>query len=238
MSNHQILNPADHLHLRVRTEAGALLGDGVMACLAIPAEFKRLACEFPILFRLDAESGAFSAHALFGLAPGENLFLQGDRWDASCKPLSTAIQPFLVGRGQDDDAPGQVHVDMDHPRVAGAEHGMRVFDDEGKPTPYLEKIADMLGALDAGYRASGEFYTLLRRYELLEPFSMDVTLDDGSSNRLVGYHLIDEAKLAALEPAMLNELHALGHLEAVYMAIASLGNLTKLVRRKNARGHG
>ena len=50
--------------------------------------------------------------------------------------------------------------------------------------------------------------------------------------------MIDEAKLAALEPAVLAELHAAGHLEPIYMALASLGNLSKLVRRKNLRSNG
>jgi hypothetical protein len=96
----------------------------------------------------------------------------------------------------------------------------------------------MLGALDEGYRASGEFYAALDRYDLLEPFSMDVTLDNGASHRLVGYHLVNEDKLRALEPGVLAELHRDGHLEPIFMALASLGNLAKLVRRKNRRVNG
>ena len=67
---------------------------------------------------------------------------------------------------------------------------------------------------------------------------MDVTLDSGAMHRLVGYNIVNEDKLAALEPGILAELHAAGHLAALYMAIASLGNLGKLVRRKNRRSHG
>ena len=53
MSTHQILNPADHGSLRIRTGAGEALGDSVMTALIVPAEFRRLACEYPILFRHD-----------------------------------------------------------------------------------------------------------------------------------------------------------------------------------------
>ncbi|PKB14507.1 SapC protein [Novosphingobium kunmingense] len=238
MTQHQILNPADHRDLRIRTEAGAELGDGEMAALAVPAEFRRLACEYPILFRHDAQAGTFSALALLGFEPGENLYLDGGKWDAAHRPLAMAIRPFLVGRPHEAAGASQVHIDMGHARIARDGEGVRVFDNNGAPTPYLDDIIGQLGALDEGFRASGAFFAALDRYDLLEPFSMDVTLDNGAEHRLVGYHLINEERLAALEPALLAELRDAGFLEAIYMAIASLGNLGKLVRRKNRRING
>lgn len=238
MTSHQILNAADHRDLRIKTGAGPEFGDGVMASLAVPAEFRRLALDYPILFRFDSERQAFAALALFGFEPGENLFLADGRWDAACRPLAMAVQPFLVGRSRDAQAASQVHVDMDHPRIATDGEGVRVFDEGGQPSPLLEQAAAMLGTLDEGYRASGDFLAALDRNELLEPFSMDVTLDNGAMHRLVGYHLVNEEKVRALEPAIVAELHAAGHLEPIYMAMASVGNLGKLVRRKNRRMNG
>lgn len=234
MANHQILNFDQHAGLRVLTGAGAALGDAVMACLVVPAEFRRLATDYPILFRRDDDSGAFSALALFGFEPGENLYLEGDNWQALNKPLAMAVQPFLVGRSRDGDGPGQVHIDMDHPRISHSGEGVKLFEPGGQPTPLVEQVADMLGALDEGYRQSGAYFSALARYDLIEPFSLDVTLDNGAQHRLVGYHLINEDRLAALEPAALAELHAEGHLLPTYMALASLGNLARLVRAKNA----
>lgn len=238
MSNHQILNPADHAQLRIRTEAGAEWGDAVNACLAVPAEFRRLACEFPILFRFDGARNSFSALALMGFEPGENLYLAGDRWDAVCRPLAMAVQPFLIGRSREADGPAQVHIDMEHPRVARDGNGTAVFDDAGQPSPLLQQAIEMLGALHDGYRASDDFFAACKRYDLLEPFSMDVTLNSGAMHRMVGYHLVNEEKLQSLEPAILAELSAEGHLLPLYMAIASLGNLGKLIERKNRRGDG
>ncbi len=238
MSNHQILNPADHGSLRVRTEAGAELGDAVMASLVVPQEFRRLACEYPILFRHDPAGKSFSALALLGFEEGENLFLEGDQWRATLRPLSIAIRPFLVGRPREDGAPGQVHIDLDHPRASTTGEGTLVFDETGRPTPFLEEVAAMLGALDEGYRASGAFFAALDRYDLIEPFAMDVAMPDGGQHRLVGYHLINEDKLAALEPGALAELHRDGHLLPAYAALISLGNLAKLARRKAERARG
>lgn len=232
MANHAILTGEAHRDLRIRTDRGEALGDAVMSCLTVPDEFRRVQDAFPILFRLDHERDEFLALAMFGFEAGENLFLVDGRWDAPYVPLSHAIQPFLIGGAGEAK---QVHVDLDSPRIAHDAEGVRLFDEDARPTPYLEEIANSLGALDESYRASFDFFATLRRYELLEPFTLEITLDDGSINRLVGFHIIDEEKLRALDAAALGALHAAGHLMPIFMAIASLSKINALVARKNAR---
>ena len=235
MTRHAVLDNKTHRDLRVRTDAGAELGDDIMATLTVPSEFRRVQAHFPILFRRETGREDFSALAMFGFQNGENLFLVGDRWDARYRPLSVAIQPFLIGHPTNGDGPGQVHIDMDHPRIATSGDGIRLFDAEGAMTPYLADIVERLGDLDEGYRESGAFYDALLAYDLLEPFSLEVTLDDGSIHSLVGFHIIDEAKLRALDAEALGSLHAAGHLMPMFMAIASLSQLSVLVERKNRR---
>ena len=232
MSDHVILTADDHRDLRIRTERAPEPGDAVMTCITVPSEFRRVQTHYPILFQLDQTRDSFTALAMFGFEPGENLFLSEAGWDARYRPLAIDSQPFLVGRGAGDVR--QVHIDMASPRI-GAGEGVRVFDDTGRPTPYLERIADQLRALDTDYVASADFFAALRRYELLEPLTMDVTLDDGSKNRLVGYHVIDEDRLVALDDAAVADLHGAGHLMPIFMALASLGNIGDLVARKNRR---
>ena len=232
MSDHVILTADDHRDLRIRTERAPEPGDAVMTCITVPSEFRRVQTHYPILFQLDQTRDTFTALAMFGFEPGENLFLTDAGWDARYRPLAIDSQPFLVGRGDGDVR--QVHIDMASPRI-GAGEGVRVFDDTGRPTPYLERIADQLRALDTDYVASADFFAALRRYELLEPLTMDVTLDDGSKNRLVGYHVIDEDRLVALDGVAVADLHASGHMMPIFMALASLGNIGDLVARKNRR---
>jgi hypothetical protein len=235
MSNHQILNNTDHLTLRIHAEASVDLGDDVMACLAVPSEFRQIQGEFPIVFRRDIENGSFAAMALFGFENGENLFLENGKWTARYRPLALAIQPFLVGRPADESGDAQVHLDMDHKRISKDGEGTRVFDDDGRPTPYLESIAGRLGLLHEGYQNSGEFIAALARHELLEPFTLEVPLRDGSKHSLVGFHTIDEEKLRALDGDALAELQADGHLLPIFMTVASLAQFSNLVERKNDR---
>ncbi len=239
MSQHQLLDSLNHRDLRVRTDSAAELGDGVMACLLMPAEFRQAQAHFPILFRRDQASGAFSALALFGFDNGENLFLEGGHWDAGYKPLAQAVQPFLIGRSADGQPGGQVHVDLDSPRIlrGGPENmdGEALFDAAGKPSPYLDLIAQRLGDLDAAYRASADFFAALVRHDLLEPFTIDVPLIDGSNNSLVGFHIVNEDRLQALDADALADLHGAGHLMPLFMAVASVAQFSELVARKNRR---
>ncbi|MEN9855299.1 MAG: hypothetical protein RLZZ157_425 [Pseudomonadota bacterium] len=210
MSSHQILDPAHHADLRIHNGAGAHLGDNVMGCLTTPL-------------------------ALFGFETGENLFLQNTLWDARYRPMAHHIQPFLIGRSTLESEIAQVHVDMESPRISMSGEGMRVFDANGQPTPYLEDIATQLAELDQGYRQTPEFCATLEQFELLEPFTLNVALKDGSQNALVGYHIIAEERLSTLNGAELGSLQARGYLLPIFMAVASLSNFSDLVARKNAR---
>lgn len=235
MSTHQILNAADHGSLRVHTEAGAAYGDNVMAALAMPAEFREVQAHFPIVFRRDAETGKLAALALFGFEAGENLFLEGSTWAARYRPMALAVQPFLIGRPPAEDAAPQVHVDMAHPRISAAGEGMRVFDEAGMPTPYVEAIATKLGDLDYAWQENAAFFAALETYELIEAFSLEVTLDDGTVQSLVGFQTIHEDRLAGLDGEALHALMAAGHLARIYMVLASLTQFGGLVARKNKR---
>lgn len=238
MTSHAALDKNVHRDLRVRSDAGADLGDAVMATLTVPSEFRNVQGHFPILFRRETGQAHFFAVALFGFENGENLFLDGDRWDSGYRPLSLAIQPFLVGRPADGTGAGQVHIDLGHPRIATGDAGVRLFDADGMATPFLEATAERLGALDEGHRDSADFFDALHDHDLLEPFTLEVTLDDGSTNSLVGFHIVDEARLRALNAAALDALHSKGHLMPIFMALASLSQIKRLVDRKNRRVAG
>lgn len=235
MANHQTLTRETHRDLRVHTEPHGQRGDGVMATLIIPEEFRRVQGEFPIVFRRNQEQESFTPLALFGFESGENLFLEGERWTARYRPLSLAIQPFLIGAPVEEGSEGQVHIDMDHPRISTTGEGMRVFDEDGGTTPYLEQIAGQLGELHAGHQGSAGFVAALERYELLEAFTLEVPLSDGSKQSLVGFHIINEDRLQQLDSDALGDLHGSGYLLPIFMAVASLSHFPTLVERKDAR---
>ncbi|AVR94538.1 SapC family protein [Pseudoduganella armeniaca] len=231
MPNPVLLNNVQHKDLHIATERSAALGDNVMFATTFPAEFRTLQAYYPIVFRKTDDGTSFEPVALFGFQQGENLFLGEGGWDAPEVPLMIERQPFLIGR-QGEEL--MVHVDLDHPRAGRT--GEAVFLPHGGVTEYLERINSVLLTIHQGMQSLPGFVEALLRHELLEGFTFDIELDDGSQNRLAGFYTIHEERLAALDGAALARLHQAGYLQAVYMAIASLSQFRALIGRKN-RAH-
>ena len=230
MSNNVLLNNVDHRDLRVQAGHGVALGDDVMYAPTFPDEFRSVQAHYPIVFQRNA-AGGFHPLALFGFQEGSNLFLQGDRWDATYIPLSVQRQPFLIGISGEERL---IHVDLDHPRVRSG-MGEALFRDYGGTTEFLERSRSVLLALHDGIVATPAFIDALLRHQLLESFVLDIKLDDGSDNRLAGFHTIDEARLQALDGPALERLAHDGHLLPAYMVLASLSRFRDLIERMNQR---
>ncbi|HZX27783.1 MAG TPA: SapC family protein [Telluria sp.] len=230
MTRHALLNNVDHKDLRIVTRPGARYGDDQMSALTFPAEFRAVQAHYPIVFSKAQDGTGFYPLALFGVQEGENLFLDGDTWDGYI-PLAVRRQPFLIGRNGDEL---MLHVDLDSPRV-GTTEGEAVFLPHGGSTEYLEGVNEVLSALHRGLEATPAFVEALLRHELLESFVLDIELDDGSQNRLAGLYTIHEERLNALDGAALEQLHRAGHLEAIYMVLASMTRFRALIDRKNRR---
>ncbi len=232
MSRHSPLSKDSHKTLRINRARKAELGDAEMCCLVTPAEFRDVQAHYPIVFQRAASGDGMNAVALFGFTRGENLFLTRSGWDARYVPLAMDTRPFLVGLDRDGGQGAHVHIDLDHPRIE-ADQGERVFDDAGQPTPFLQAMTAKLGQLHEGYQAGRGFLEALEHHDLLEPFALEITLDDGSHNQLVGFQTINETRLQGLDAAATAELHQAGYLMPIFMAVASLSNFADLVRRKN-----
>jgi hypothetical protein len=231
MPNTVLLNNVDHKDLRVITGRGAEYGDNVSFALTFPSEFRALQSNYPIVFRKTGDGTSFEAIAVLGFVDGENLFLERGRWDATYIPLTIDRLPFLIGRNGDEL---MVHVDLDHPRVSRSA-GEPVFLQYGGNTDFLEGVTRKLMDIHEGLQSAPAFMSALVSLELLEPFVLDIELDDGSQNRLAGFYTVNEERLAALDGATLERLNRAGYLQAIYMVVASLNNFRDLIDRKNRR---
>ena len=125
-----------------------------------------------------------------------------------------------------------ISIDLDHPRVS-TEQGERLFEPLGGTSPYLERMANLLEHLHAGYEHTKDYVAALQRLELLESITLEIELEDGSTNQLFGFQSLNEDRLAGLSAEQLQGLQQNGFLLPTFMAIASTPNMGKLVRRKN-----
>jgi hypothetical protein len=237
MTNSVLLNNIDHQDLKVITERSPTYGDNLWYAQTFPMEFKSIQAYYPILFNKDPNTGKFFPLALFGFENDENLFLSDNKWTADYIPATVARQPFLIGiqtlnEEGIEKKQRMLQIDLDNPRVNQTQ-GESLFLAHGGSTPYLDKVADLLEAIHHGINDSNDFIDALIEHQLLESVTLDITLNDHSKHQMLGFYTINEDKLNELSSDILMSLHKKGHLQAIYMTIASQANVRKLISKKN-----
>jgi hypothetical protein len=239
MTKHVMLNNIQHKNLRVITRHGPQFGDNVGTLLTFPTEYADVQREYPIFFRKDPNTGEYTSVVLLGFAQDENLYLDGERWDASYVPGVIARGPFLIGF-QEREEGGElrrepvIHVDLDNPRVSETE-GERVFAEQGGNSHYLDRVAKILNGINHGLGVSKAMFAAFTALELIEPLKVEIKLDAEEQFDVLGLHTISEQKLRNLGAEPLYNLHRAGFLQGAFLVLASLNNLGRLIERKQRR---
>ena len=245
MSNYKILSKEAHKDLRVNTVRSAEFGDNIMYTMTFPMEFRDIQSCYPIFFCKDSESGQLYPAALLGFEQDENLFLSDSGWDASYIPMMVRRHPFLIGfqadpNGAEGATKPVVSIDADSPRLIEAngedsQEGEVLFKQDGTPSDFLQTSISALESIHRGLEHNKGFIAALLEHELLESFSLKITLNDGSNNELKGFYTIAEQKLQSLDGYTLAKFNAQGYLQSIYMAIASFARLRPMIDKKNAQ---
>lgn len=228
MTKIAILNTQVHRTLRVRAEPAARYGDGQRFVPVVISEFPLLAVHYPILLSKDAETGAFYCGVMLGFDAGENLFLTEGVAPGFYRPLNLQRGPFFTYGSE-------LAIDLDSPRIDAGGEGEALFDDAGAPTAYLQSIMALMRELHPGLERTKVFTKTLLDLKLLEPVTIDVGFDDGTSRQVVGLYSISQEALRALPDAAVLDLFRRGYLHLIYLVIASLKQVPALAQRKNRR---
>ncbi|WP_299593709.1 SapC family protein [uncultured Microbulbifer sp.] len=240
-SNVVALNNESHRNLTVVTKRGAEYGEATHLVPVVANELRNLVLEYPVCITKDPNNGQFSLCALLGFEPGENLYLQGENWDAQYIPMHMRRQPFMVGYRNPQAGPGEdkgalITLDLSSSRVRqeGGE-GERLFDDEGNNTQFMQQVNDLLGQLMAGMESTTAFLKTLADNDLIEPAHINVQFASGEQKRYEGLYTVNEEKLQKLDADKLMHMHQHGYLHAAYWLGASMGQVRQLIQRKNQR---
>lgn len=235
MANFVMLNQQQHADLKVIDERSAAYGDNVMYAMTFPFEFRNIQGSYPIFFQKNAETGAFFPIALFGFEEGENLFLDDSGWQAAYIPLMIRRQPFVIGFQKDETVEEKkkavITIDLDSPRVS-TEKGRALFE-HGGMSEFLNQMAANLEMINAAHEHKDKFIQAITELELIELFTLDIPLKDGSKNQLLGLYTINEDKVQDLTGEQMQQLNGQGFLMPLYMIMASHSCIRTLVDKKN-----
>ena len=242
MAQHALVNNIDHKDIKIINKRSAELGDDLWYALTFPREFRSVQTHYPILLHKDPKTGQFLSVALFGFQEGENLFLDDAGWHAAYIPVSVKRQPFLIAN-QTRMVDGKeiqdrmLCIDMEHPRV-NKEQGEPLFLEFGGNTEFLDQTASMMEAMHLGMSDGEAFCKALAALDLIESCTFDIQLKDGKKYQMIGFYTINEESLDALTDEQALDLKNKGYLQAIYMMLASQGNIHHLLAKKNAQVSG
>ncbi|MCP5285568.1 MAG: SapC family protein [Burkholderiaceae bacterium] len=209
---------------------------GVNALFLTAAECMQAACDYPIVFVKAGDDGQggvdYAPIAVFGLSPGENLYLQDGAWRAHQLPALMASYPFAIARGEQ----GQfaVCIDTAYEGLA-AQGGERLFDDAGQPTEFARRVTSELEKLEAQIQGTRAVSRRLAELGLLAEKRFDGTTPDGRKVSVDGFFMVDEDKLKALPDATLLELQRNGLMNLIQAHWVSLGQMRKLLMWRGER---
>jgi hypothetical protein len=116
--------------------------------------------------------------------------------------------------------------------------GEAMFDAQGQPVQKWPGIERLLTEYEADLERSREMCAVLADYGLLEPFTMQATLNKdkgGGTMNLTGMQRVNEKNLENLNAAQLKNLMRKGFLSRIYLHLLSLENFARLLERKAAR---
>jgi len=203
------------------------------------SEFAHVAREYPIVFTGAAGGQNYAPVAVLGMSDGENLYDQGGTWAAGVYiPAYARRYPFCMSRVTIDKVEQKNRLICVEKSYLDESAGELLFDAAGAPLDKWKDIERMLTEYEADLERSSEMCGTLADYGLLEPFTMQATLNKGGGPlAMTGMHRVAEAKIEHLNASQLKNLVKKGILSRIYAHLLSLDNFAKLLDRKAAKAN-
>lgn len=231
------LNSGIHRNLKFSVaESSFEFARDTTAVLLAGVEFADAGREYPIVF-VRGQDQQMRPAVLLGVREGENLFVdENGKWDARYIPAFVRRYPFVMADG---GVPGQLVVCIDEKCPAlNVDNGELLIDAEGKTQPRMNEVIKFLQDFQQEFMRTELVTKLLDEMGLFIKQGARFDTPSGESFQLNDFYLIDEAKFGQIADDKLPQLFRSGALGLIYLHLASLGNMRKLLDRVTTRSAG
>ena len=218
-------------HDKVSLQAGAdyAFSAQVNAVPLMAAEFLAAADEYAIVFTQAGD--VVVPMVVLGVRNDQNVYLTADKqWKAKYIPAFIRRYPFVFSSSTDGKTL-TLCIDESHPGINRDGLGERFFSDDGKPTPYVERVLKFLQEYQAHYDRTLQFGRRIKELDVLEPMQAEVTTPKGNKLSLSGFHGVSRSKLRALDASALASLAKTDELELLYLQLHSMRNFNEVKDR-------
>ena len=227
------VSSARHGAWSVEVGADFTFSKNVNAVPLMAVEIPNASAEYAVVFSGAGE--AMMPAVILGMRGNENLYLtmQGG-WQAKYLPAFVRRYPFVFS-GSADGGTFTLCIDESFPGFNQQGRGERLFDEQNKPTPYVENVLKFLEQYQIEFRRTQAFCAKLRELDLLEPMSAQANLLTGERVSLTGFMVVNRDRLNALPAEALAELAKSGTLEFLYLHLQSMRNFSGVMDRLGAK---
>jgi hypothetical protein len=223
------ITQARHAQWSVEVGEDYAFSKNVNSTPLVTAEFARAAAEYPIIFAGSEE--ALMPAVVLGLRGSENLYLDGqNQWKAKYLPAFVRRYPFVFSSSEDGKT-FTLCVDEAFVGCNQEGRGERLFDEDGKPTAYVQNVLRFLQGYQAEFERTQSFCRKLKELDLYEPLQAQINLESGQIVSLTGFMGVSREKLNALPGETLAQLAKSGELELIYLHLNALQNFEALRER-------
>src|SRR5262245_38057276 len=192
-------------------------------------EFPQAAAEYAIVFAGGPEK--VMPAVILGMRQNENLYLGKDStWGAKYKPAFVRRYPFVFSATPDSQR-FLLCIDEAFSGLNREGRGEKLFDGEGKPTPYVSNVLKFVQEFQAQFIRTQDFCKKVHELELLEPMQAQIEIRGGERLSLAGFMAVNRTKLKALSGDKLAELAKTDELELLYLHLQSMRNFGGLTGR-------
>lgn len=223
------VSAARHGNWSVEVGADYAFTRNVNSVPLMAVEFAHAVLEYAIVFA-GREEEVMPAVVL-GLRRNDNRYLtDAGAWDAKYIPAFVRRYPFVFS----SDASGATFtlcIDEAFKGFNQQGRGERLFADEGKPTPYVQRVLNFLQEYQTQFQRTQALCRKLRELELLDPMEAQVTLKSGTQLSLTGFMVVNRERLKSLSAEVLAELVKTDDLELIYTHLQSMGRFSDVVNR-------
>lgn len=223
------VSAARHANVSLAPVADYAFSAGVNAVPLMAVEFLRAATEYAIVFTKAGEDVVPAV--VLGVRGDQNLYLSSDqKWQAQYIPAFIRRYPFVFSSSADGKTL-TLCVDESHPGVNREGRGERLFGEDGKPTPFVERVLKFLQEYQAHFERTRQFGRRVQELGLLEPMQAQVTTPKGEKLSLSGFLGVSREKLRALDGEALASLAKTDELELLYLQLHSMRNFNEVKDR-------
>jgi len=198
-------------------------------------EFPNAAAEYAIVF---AGQDALMPAVILGVRSNENLYLADDgKWQATYVPAFVRRYPFVFST-PDNGKTFMLCVDEAFPGFNREGRGQKLFNDDKKPTPYVDNVLKFLQEYQAQFLRTQAFCKKVKELDLLEPMQAQISMGSGEKLSLSGFWAVSRTKLKALSGDKLAELAKTDELELLYLHLNSMRNFNVVREKLTAQNRG